>query len=354
MLNKKRSFLILLLSTVFIASGCSIQFKGDKKSDKGGVFVSGNRGQAWQQMATVPRAKGGPGSIGGIAVNKLAADPGDPDAIYMAGQGAGLYYTYDISEGWRKAKGLPDATIDAVAVDPQSKCIIYASAGNKLYQSTDCNRSWEPVYHDNDKKSRITAIGIDHYDTDRIFIGTSRGLILESDDGAETWKKNKEIKDKITGLYVSPHDSRIMFATTGNKGAYRTEDGGEEWTSLRENMKEFNNNTKVRDIHLSPSDEELIFVATNYGLLKSEDNGDDWSEIELLTPKKKATINAVAVNPEDPEEMYYVTQFTFYRSLNGGESWSSKELPTSRPGEDLLIKSDEPNIIYLGVGSKPN
>lgn len=355
MRSKNYFSLILIFSLALLVSGCSISFQGDeKKSEKGGVFVSGNKGKTWKQMAAVPSTDGKPGSIGNIAVDRLVQDPSDSDAIYMASQGAGLYYTYNISEGWQKAKEMPNTAIDAVAVNPQSKCIIYASAQNKLFKSTDCNRTWEEVYYDNDKKARVTAIAIDHYDPSRIFIGTSRGLLLRSKDGGDTWSRIENTKNKITGLYVSPHDSRVMLATTGNKGAYRTEDGGEEWTSLKDNMKEFNNSSKIRDLTMPESEEGLVFAATNYGLLKSEDLGDNWSQIELITPEKKATINSIAVNSEDPEEMYYVTENTFYRSLDGGESWSTKALPTIRPGQSLLINPEEPNIIYLGVGPKPN
>jgi len=357
MRTKKLFSLISILFLALLVSGCSIKFQGGDgggKNNKGGVFVSGNKGRTWKHMVSVPTVNGKTESIGQVTVNKLVQDPSDPNAIYLPSRSNGMYYTYNISKGWNKAEGLPNTRIDAVAIDPQSKCIIYASANNKLYKSTDCNRTWEAVYYDNSKKANIKGIAIDHYDPNRIFIGTTQGLLLKSEDGGNTWQRIKNIKNKITELYVSPHDSRVMFATTRDKGTYRTQDGGEEWVSLEKNMKEFDNSTKVRDLYMPTSEKGLMFIATNYGLLKSNDFGDTWSSIELLTPKKRATINSVAVNSKNLQEIYYVTKKTFYRSLDGGESWSSEALPTARPGQDLLIHPEKTNIIYLGIGPDPN
>lgn len=351
MKNKKIFFSILVLFASILVSGCTISFSTDGKKDLGGVFASGNRGQTWRQMVALPTAQRVE-SLSGVVVNDLAADPNDPQAIYMATVGNGMYYTYDLPEGWQRARGLPRTSINAVAVEPGSKCIIYASAENKLYKSTDCNRTWEPVYHDDDKQARITSIVVDHYDANRLFIGTSNGIVLRSDDRGGSWRSIHRVsRDKITGLHISPHDSRIVFATTERSGVYRTKDSGEEWLSLVDNMRDFDNRTRVRDLATADPEEGLIFVATDYGLLKSEDFGEEWSKIDLLTPERGAKINSVVVGPQDEEEIYYVTDTTFYRSLDGGVSWSTRELPTSRPGKALLINQEEPNIIYLGAGA---
>ncbi len=354
MTSRKIIYGFFLLFLVFLVSGCSLRFSSDQDRDLGGVFLSEDQGRKWRHAVAVPTVGDRREHIGNIAVNKMTRDPNDPQAVYLASLERGLYYTYDISEGWRKAEGLPNATIDAVRVDAQSKCIIYASSGNTVYKSTDCNRSWEPVYYDDERRAKINDIVVDHYNPSNVFIGTSLGVVLKSEDRGESWSPVKKINDRISGLYLSPHDSRIMLVTTERRGTFRTRDGGFSWTNLEDNMEDFDDSRDVRDLFMPESDKGWIFLVTEYGLLKSEDFGDTWSEIELLTPEDEAVINSITMNPQDPDEIYYVTNNTFYRSLNGGESWSTQALPTSRPGQSLLINPEKPNIIYLGIGASPD
>lgn len=351
--NKKILFLLLIAGILLILPGC-IQFKTDKKGQAGGVHVSTNKGKAWNQMNTMLTPGANSQNISGVVVNDLVEDPSDPDALYLASQGSGLYYTFNVAKGWQKVKKLPGGKINAVAVNPKSKCVVYASVGNKVFKSTDCNRTWEPVYHDNDSQVSIDSIAIDHYEPSQVYIGTSRGDLLKTTDRGNSWKPIKRWDNNINGIHISPHDSRLMFVSIKDKPTFRSENGGKDWTSLKDNMEDFPNSHRVRDIDISEHTEGLMFMVTDYGLLKSTDYGDSCSKIELLTPEEQAKINAVDVNPQNPDEIYYVTQTTFYRSLNGGESWSTNSLPTSRHGADLLINPEKPNIIYLGAGINPN
>jgi photosystem II stability/assembly factor-like uncharacterized protein len=173
--------------------------------------------------------------------------------------------------------------------------------------------------------------------------------VIKSSDRGESWKTLSRFKNNIKKIVISPHDSRIIFVATAQKGIHRSTDNGVSWTDLSENLKEFKDSKNLRDLVVSESQSGLIILATRYGLLKSINNGDSWSKIELITPEKKAIINTVVLNPKDAQEIYYVTNTTFYRSLDGGESWATKKLPTTRAGWKLLIDPEDPSIIYMGV-----
>ncbi len=350
MSNNKLRFSLLVIAILLI-SGCSISFKtkdGDAGNDAG-VYKTSSRGEKWAQTVLIPTVSGRPKVIGGINVNVLVMDPSDHKAIYWGSEGNGLFYTYNGAKSWQSASSLGPKTINAVAVDPDSKCIIYAAANNEVYKSTDCSRSWSAVYFDNSEKTQIRAIAIDHYDSANVYIGTSRGEIIKSKDRGETWRVIERLKSDIKRIIISPSDSRNIFVATKNKGIFRSLDNGDTWESLKEELKEFKSSTNFRDLVVLGGNPGYLFLATNYGLLKSADNGDSWSKIELITPPKKAKINAIAVNPKNVKEIYYVTNTTFYRSLDGGENWTTKKLPTSGRGWKLLIDPEEPSVIYMGI-----
>jgi len=352
MTNRKNNLIIVALLTLLICAttGCTISFrtKGGGGYD-GGVYKTTNKGNSWQQRSLIPTISGQPRSIGGINVSSLAMDPSDNKAIYFGSQDNGLFYTYDGANNWRVATELGRITIKAVAVDPKSKCIIYVASANKVYKSTDCNRTWSQVYYDNDIEVTVNTIAIDHYNSANVYIGTSRGEIIKSSDRAGSWQTIGRFEDDVEKIVISPHDSRVIFVATTKKGIYRSTNSGASWLDLGENLKEFDNSKDFKDIVLPQSEMGMVLLATRYGLLKSNDNGETWSRIKLITPEKKATINAIAVNPKDAREIYYVTNTTFYRSLDGGENWTTKKLPTTRAGWKLLIDPEDPSVIYMGV-----
>ncbi len=349
MFNKTK-ILFLLIAVCVLASGC-IKFKADSKAggNDGGVFRSANKGEAWQQSVLIPTTSGKPGSIGSLNAYSMAMDPNDNKALYFGSIGNGLFYSYDRAQTWQAVEGLKGKTIRAVAVDPDSKCVIYASAGNAVYKSTDCNRTWEQIYFDNALNITINAIAIDHYDSNIIYVGTSRGDVIKSSDRGASWRALGVIGKGIEKIIIDSHDSRIIFVAIKGRGVHRSKDGGANWEDLGEILKEFKANKDFKDLLIHEEEQGLIFLATNYSLLKSLDSGDSWVKIELIASEDKSAINSIAVNPKDSQEIYYVTSTAFYRSLDGGENWTPKKLPTTRPGWKLLIDPEEPNIIYMGV-----
>jgi len=349
MFKNKLRFSLLVIAILLI-SGCSISFKTKNSNlNDAGVYKTKTKGDKWAQMVLIPTVSGRPKNIGGINVNVLVMDPSDNKTIYWGSEDNGLFYTYDGARSWQLASSLGKKTINAVAVDPNSKCIIYAAANNEVYKSTDCSRSWSAVYFDNSEKTQIKAIAIDHYDSANVYIGTSRGEIIKSQDRGGTWRVIKRFKNEIMSIIISPSDSRNIFVATKSKGIFRSFDNGDTWESLKEELKEFKSSTSFRDLVVLGGTPGYIFLATDYGLLKSSDNGDSWSKIELITPPKKAKVNAIAVNHKNIKEIYYVTNTTFYRSLDGGENWTTKQLPTAGKGWKLIIDPEDSSVIYMGV-----
>jgi photosystem II stability/assembly factor-like uncharacterized protein len=280
-------------------------------------------------------------------------DPSDRNALYYGSLTAGLFYSYDGANSWQPATSLGAGRINDVKIDSESKCIIYAAITNRLYKSTDCNRSWTRAFFDDNVNVQVTSIAIDHYDSTTVFIGTSRGEIIRSTDRGVSWTTLYRFNDNLKRIVIDPNDSRRMFVVTQNKGIYRSYDRGINWASLKDNLQEFRGATIFKDIVLVPGHPGLIYLASGYGLLRSDDSGENWEEIELIPPSQNATINSVAVNPEAPNEIFYVTNTTFYRSYDGGVSWTTFKLPTAKAGWKLIIDPEDPNVIYLGVTASP-
>lgn len=332
-------------------SGCTLDlgFGSTPKGPDGGVFKTVNKGDAWQAKSLIPTVSGKPGVINTLDASSLAIDPSDNKAIYFGTVSNGLFYSYDGGEGWLPASNLSNVTISALAIDPQNKCAIYAAVENRVMKSVDCSRTWQQVYFDNQLDVTIPSIAIDHYDSRNVYIATSRGEVIASSDSSKSWRTLNRFKDAVKKVVVSPADSRIIFAATSGKGVFRSDDKGVTWKDLGEALKGFQNSNSVRDIYVSKVQPGFVILANDYGLLKSINYGDDWTDIKLITPEKEGVINSVIVSEQDVKQIFYITNTTFYSTADGGANWTTRKLPSTRGGRVLLADPNNANIMYLGV-----
>jgi photosystem II stability/assembly factor-like uncharacterized protein len=347
MLSNKLKTILIFFSASILLSGCTINFNTASSNDFGGIFKSANKGALWQRTDLIPTVTGQPANIGGLSASAMVMDPSDNKAIYYGGVENGLFYTYNGAASWGQVLGLGAVTINAVAIDYKYKCTIYAGVANKLYKTIDCGRSWSQVYYDNDPKVLVTAVATDPFDNSIIYIGTSRGEIIMSSDYGSSWRTINRVDNSIKKIIISPSDKRIIFAGTVSDGLYRTLNQGISWVNLTDNSDELKQSRNFRDLIITPNN--ILFIANGYGLLKSTNNGDSWTKLNLITPQGTTVINAVAVNPDNIDEIYYVTNTTFYHSVDGGKNWSTQKLPTARAGSQLLIDPRNPSTIYMSV-----
>ncbi len=369
MSQNKIKLALAILAVTLLSSACSIstnsssQNKTAPESDSS-IFVTANSGTNWKVMTSMPIISGSPRNINDINVNLMTMDPQDSSAVYLASFDRGLFFTYNITEGWNQVKNLPSATVHDVKVDPKNKCTIYAAMANRLLRSKDCARTWTQIYFDNNPEVVVSAISIDYANSQNIYLGTTRGEIIKSIDAGDSWRTIKRLDAKIARLIISPQDSRLVFVATSNNKIFRFKSESvtnannsadnernfsvDDWYDLNDVLKDFNLGSNFRDFVVSAKDGSM-FIATEKLILRSPDNGITWEDIKLIQPEKDAIINSLAVNPKDSQNFFYVTNTTFFSTTDGGVSWTTKKLPTSRAGRELLIDFNNPNIIYMGT-----
>jgi len=340
-----------LVVALTVLSGCTVNlgFGGGSKGPDGGVFKTTTKGEAWDSKALVPTTSGRPGAINNFDASVMALDPSDSKALYYGTFENGLMYSYDGGDEWFPVISLGRVTISALAVDPADKCSIYAAIDNKVMKSEDCSRTWTQTYFDNELDVKVSSIAIDGYDSRNVYIGTSRGEIIASSDYGKSWRTLNRFEDKVKKVVVAPADSRVIFVATERRGLFRTMDKGTTWISLEEALNEFPDANRFRDLYASKGQPGFVLLATNYGLVKTINYGDDWTALTLITPEKEATINAAIVSEQNSQEIFYITNTTFYGSSDGGANWTTKKLPSARSGWNLLADPKDINTMYLGV-----
>ncbi len=348
---KKIVFFLLLLPLILTGQSCKFGLGNSAKqkvASDAGIFKSIDGGKQWKQITAIPTISGKPQSIGAISVITMEVDPQDSNAIYLGTEKNGIYYTHDAGINWFKIKSFPSAKVYAIEVDPDSKCIIYASLNNTIMKTTDCGRSWDTKFVENNPKVIIRTLSVDSYNTDIVYAGTYNGVIYKSFDAGSTWSTPfSKVSGNIVKFLINPQDTRIIYLATVKNGIFKSVDGGVNWKNLSEGLKKYKGYNGYRNLLLNPSKKDSLILASTYGILKTEDGGASWSSIPLLTNPGQADIKAIAVDPKDDSNIFYATKNILYRTFNNGSDWETRKLFSTKTATNMMFNPDNPLIIYM-------
>lgn len=348
---RKIFFAFSLLAVLVLFSGCAINLGGTKSTGPdGGVWKSTDGGIIFEQVKEVPATGGKIASIADIDVLRMLFDPQDNDTIYLSTMGSGIVYTNDSGATWRQFKQFAKARVRAVAVDPKDKCNLYALSGNKMFRSTDCGRFWNESYFHQNAEVALTDIIVDYHNPSIVYMTTSAGEILKSANYGQSWTTvHRAKRGAFVDLAMDTRDSRIVYAATLKYGVQKTVNAGADWTDLGVGLKEYSGSHEYKSMVVDSATASSLILVSKFGMLRTRDGGETWAVIELLPGEKKTSIYSVAVSPMDSDDIYYTTRTTLVKSMDGGKTWSSQKLPFSRSASRIIIDSEDPKIIYMGV-----
>jgi photosystem II stability/assembly factor-like uncharacterized protein len=174
-------------------------------------------------------------------------------------------------------------------------------------------------------QGRVNAIALDPNDPNTIYVGAPAGGIWKSTNNGIDWMPLADNLPQIgvSGIAIDPNNSNVIYISTGDDdagdsysiGVLKSLDGGATWNTTGLT---FNFNYKgSNEIFIDPSNSSIVWVATNEGLYKTNDAGDNW-DVML-----EANIRDFRLKPGDPLTIYAVSDYNgtpskFYKSINGG------------------------------------
>ncbi|MFH1430085.1 MAG: hypothetical protein ABIG71_01005 [Candidatus Uhrbacteria bacterium] len=342
-MRNARYTLALIPMLLFLGAGC-ISFSSN--TGDGGIFLSRDRGDAWEQRGAIPTVGGG-SSLANTNIRSIVQDPADPLAFYLGTDADGAFYSWDGGGTWQSL-GAPfaRARVEAVALHPTQRCSFLVAAGQKVFRSDDCGRNWSS----SDFEVAVTALAIDPSSPGVLYAGNARGDLLKSTNGGGSWLATQRLNNRVMRILAQRvGTTTVLFAATQNQGIFRSTDSGNSWQSLREALQSYAAAFEYRELILAPKNPGVLFYASKYGVLRSNDSGGSWSPVPLLTAPGTVDISSIAVNPNNTNDINYATTSTFYRTADGGQTWESKKLPTSRQVSALAIDSRGESVVWMGT-----
>ena len=353
-----KRFLILAAPIFFlIIAGAGCIKLGGKGSGAMGVFATNDKGETWKPLMAYPTARGVE-SIAGLKTYKMHRDPSDPNAIYLATRGQGLFYTYNKGETWQSVSALANRFIYGFAVASDDSCTLYASDGPHVLKSTDCSRNWTIIYTEERPNQRFVSLAVDFHNNDIIYGALIGGDILVSKDAGRSWRVTKRFDFELQSLEADPFSGGNIFVASQRNGLYRSRDAGFTWIDLNAGLNNFNDSMNFYRLVLNPAQRDSLFWISKYGILRSNDSGVTWGDVKLLTPPGSVNIYAFAINPKNQNEIYYTgtilgsknehIRSTFYKTSDGGVNWITKKLPTNSIPIQFMMNPANTSQLFVG------
>jgi len=222
-----------------------------------------------------------------------------------------------------------------------------------------------------------------------LYCGVEPAALFESRDSGETWSLIRGLFDHphrhrwmpgngglaLHTILLDPRESRRMYVAISAGGVYRTEDGGDNWTAQNRGIRVTFMPNKypefgqcVHKIVMHPDRPERLFLQNHWGLYRSDDYGENWSDVANGVPSDFGF--AMVMHPRKPDSVFIVPvesdefrctcdgRLRVYRTRNGGANWEAlvRGLPQKGAHETVLrdamtADSFDPAGIYFGTRS---
>ena len=230
------------------------------------LFQSTNRGETWQELSLPEAVKKG-------QLVAIAAPATAEQTLYIAGPSIGVQRSADNGNNWHEVDvGLPSQDVTALAVHRQQAETLYAViADDGLYQSEDAGTTWKKM--DSGPGQPIRRLV--HSDMQGSM--QTGWLYAVSDDAVRLsmdcfcgWRPTGELDaGRVYDVAYDLDDPERVFVAT-EQGLWRSDNGGQEWQRVTDD------DPALVALTLAP--EGTLYGLNREGeLLRSDDRGQTWT-----------------------------------------------------------------------------
>jgi photosystem II stability/assembly factor-like uncharacterized protein len=259
--------------------------------------------------------------------------------------GQGIWRSSDGGETWQRVRhGLySESAVRALAVHPRDARILYCGADSGIYRSEDGGEHWERLDSPMNEIP-IWALAIDPIEPDTIFAGTRPGALFRSQDGGQHWEKlpvavaekcpNVGIP-RVTAILIDPVDHRHVWAGLEVDGVRHSQDGGDTWEVVGGGITD----PDIHNLAITVGPPKTVFTVTAREVFRSTDDGATWEPLHIGRQLTLSYCRAVLVKADDPQVIYlgngesaFGGAGALHRSRDRGRTWEALPLPVSPNG----------------------
>jgi photosystem II stability/assembly factor-like uncharacterized protein len=326
---------------------------------KKGAFIltsDGNR-KKWQVA--------GP-HFAGWEIYHLKGSPADPNRIFCS-QSSGWFgqvmqRSSDGGKTWETPGGGPQKSPDGMPKGESNKFVYDAS--RETGQPITTHMWYDGTQHPWEFK-RVWHLEPSLTDPDTCFAGVEDAALFKTTNGGQTWNelaglraaKGEKWQPGAGGMclhtiLLDPKNPNRIFIAISAAGCFRSDDAGKTFKPITKGLRsDFMPNPTaeighcVHRIAFHPSKPGVLFMQKHWDVMRSNDAGENWSEVSGNLPTDFGF--PIDVHAHDPETIYVVPiksdsehfppegKLRVYRSKTGGNEW--EPLTKGLPQQDCYV-----------------
>lgn len=251
------------------------------------------------------------GPLGGNIADVIR---GDQDVLWTAVEfGGGVYSSADGGNSWQQHnQKLPNRDCRALAYDADKDMLLLATEGGGIYVSSDDGDSWVAR---NSGLDNLFLYTVFHEGDEVVWAGTQGSGPYRSDDNGLNWEAaNTGLSESLVNDFAVTADGSVFCATVIS-GIQRSKDDGQSWERVALGI----GTSWILSLEVGPDD--VLYAGTNKGFFKSEDQGDNWTEINTGVPDNTFVRDMAII---DNTTIIAATSRGAYFSNNAGASWTER------------------------------
>jgi hypothetical protein len=328
-----------------------------------------------------------PASANSGRIAAVAAHPTDPDTIYIAAAGGGVWKTTNGGTHWDPLTDTQATlSMSAIAIAPSNPLVIYAGTGEAnnsdsnfgrgILKSIDGGANWTLLTNGGafDRRS-IARIAVDPTNADTVYAAVAwtseNGLrgntgIWKSTNGGLNWTNTTAVIDSsaaYTDVQIDPNNTGTLYTAIGDffgaskNGVYKSVNGGGNW-SLLTGVPSGTVDGRIT-LALSKSNSNVVYVSISgtgqpgssafgrlFKMMRSDTGGTSWTDLTAGTPNYMADQGyydtTLIVDPLNSAIVYaggaagpvFGQPPALIRSIDSGAHWSDISSGGSTPHAD--------------------
>jgi photosystem II stability/assembly factor-like uncharacterized protein len=183
------------------------------------VFAkSADGGETWTDVR--------PDGLPSLDIHGFAVDPNDPQTLFAAVAGEGLYRSTDAGERFELLSSDVGGQVFGLAV-LEGGSILAGDLGKGLLRSDDGGVSWDVT-----EAFAAAGLAVNPDDSETVLAAGQGGLmsgVLLSRDGGRTWDHVLAIEEGAGPVAWSQSEPRLGYVVGFDRTLHRTTDGGASW-----------------------------------------------------------------------------------------------------------------------------
>jgi len=302
----------------------------------------------------------------GWEIYHMKGSPADPNRIYVSQTSGWFGQLIQRSDDGGKTWSTPGGAIETGPDGmPKGQSNKFAYDTSNKGKPLTTHQWYDGTQHPWEFK-RVWHLEPSLKDPDTVYAGVEDAALFQSKDGAHSWQELPGLRGHGTGpkwqpgaggmclhtILLDPKNPGRIYIAISAAGAFRTDDGGETWKPINRGLhSQYIPDPRaeighcVHHIAMHPSRPNTLFMQKHWDVMRSDDGGDNWTEVSGNLPTDFGFV--VDVHAHEPETIYVVPiksdgehyvhegKLRVYRSRKGGNEWEA--LTKGLPQKDCYV-----------------